>query len=136
MRKKTIYWRGRYWEIVRVDDPDDADELIGEDDLATMKTGRARILYRGSMSPDSAISAILHEAGHEMFPEWKVEPGSKSTSELGVFERDMKAFLEACGIDLRPLLVGEGDDGAGDDRCADCDCAGAGFGAKKEGEED
>jgi len=102
---KQAYWRGRTWTIAvlkkrefnSVVGPEyNADALIDSDG--------AVIVYPRTISNDLALVAILHEAFHEMFPEWKSEPCDESKSELGVGERDMKAFLEAFGVDLMPLL--------------------------------
>lgn len=71
--------------------------------LGQVLSNQGLILYRGSLNDDEAIQTILHEMGHEMYPEWE-EP-DKSASELGVFQRDLKAGLEAFGVDLSALLV-------------------------------
>ena len=74
-------------------------------DATTVDTDRALILYRDTTNKDKSICAVLHEVGHELFPEWNAEPNDTSLSELGIFERDMKAFCDAVGVDLAPLLV-------------------------------
>lgn len=84
------------------------EDILGEE-YAIIRPNVARIYYRGDLSEDAAIMAILHEMGHELFPEWKSEPSNTSKSEVGVFERDLKAGLEACGVDLTPMLVKDDD---------------------------
>jgi hypothetical protein len=97
-----IPWRGREWTI-RVATQDEAKTFLDEK-YAELFGNTALIVYHPDASDDSKIMAILHEIAHEMFPEWNAEPHEKSKSELGIFERDLKAFLDACGIDLSPLL--------------------------------
>ena len=98
----TVYWRGREWTIR----PATQSELdVFMDDKAGMVVeSQSLILYNPESPKDIRLQAIIHEAGHIMFPEWSAEPHEKSKSELGVFERDMKAFLDACGVDLSSLL--------------------------------
>ena len=79
-------------------------ETFLEGKNAILYPGSATIVYDPNGSDDLKLASILHEIGHEMFPEWAAEPHEKSKSELGVFERDCKAFLEAFGVDLSPLL--------------------------------
>lgn len=105
---KRFYWRGRQWTTARIDDGPTADKVLGKAVLATVFGDDAFIAYRGNMIDDAAIQAILHEAAHELFPEWVREPSDSGISELGIFERDVKALLEANGVDLRPLLVPRG----------------------------
>ena len=100
----SAYWRGREWTIRAVEDDEDCDVMIGVDKMAVIHSGQALILYRASLSEDAAIMSVLHEAAHEMYPQWEKEPVESSTSEVGVFERDVKAFLEAFNVDLSPLL--------------------------------
>jgi hypothetical protein len=83
----------------------DTDALGASRLNGTIMPDKGLIMYRGDMDDDLVIMTILHEIGHEMFPEWETEPNQSSTSELGIFERDLKAFLEAAGVDLSPLLV-------------------------------
>ena len=87
-----------------VEDECDADIQIGVGKDAVLLSSQALILCRASMSNDNAIMAILHEVGHELYPQWEKEPGDTSRSEMGIFERDVKAFLEAFAVDLSPLL--------------------------------
>jgi len=100
----VAYWRGRRWTIRAVKDDDEADIAIGANAMAVIHSNQALILYRASLPIDTAIMAVLHEAAHEMFPEWEREPNETSHSEIGTVERDMKGFLEAFGVDLSPLL--------------------------------
>ena len=101
---KQAYWRGRLWTIQAIPAGDEADRIIGTDKMAALYSNEALIVYRAELSQDAAIMAILHEHGHEMFPEWETEPHKESTSEVGVYERDGKGFLEAFGVDLSPLV--------------------------------
>ena len=73
--------------------------------LGKLMGDKAIIMYRGDLDEDTAVMTILHELGHELYPEWETEPNQSSTAELGVFERDLKTFLEAAGVDLTELLV-------------------------------
>jgi hypothetical protein len=115
-KKKTVqpiaahsaYWRGQKWTIARIDDETQADKMIGKRTLAEIFPDKALVVYRGCLTDEAAIMAILHEAGHEMFPEWESESQKESTAEVGVFERDVKSFLEAFGVDLSPLLPRKG----------------------------
>ena len=100
----SAYWRGREWTIRAVEDDDEADVTIGADKVAVIHPNQALILYRASLSEDAAIMAILHEIGHELFPQWEVEPDITSNSEIGTFERGVKGALEAFDVDLSPLL--------------------------------
>ena len=97
-----VYWRGRHWIIrpARVDEV----ETVLDDKFAAIYGNRSLVIYDNTVPPDLQIMAILHEIAHELYPEWSAEPNEKSKSELGIFERDVKAFLEACGVDLTPLL--------------------------------
>jgi hypothetical protein len=101
---KRFAWRGRQWTIRKLTDPDYA-QLVLDGNNGQMMSDQALIMYRGELPDDLAIMTILHEAGHELFPEWDIEPSRSAASELGVFERDLKGFLEAAGVDLSPLLV-------------------------------
>jgi hypothetical protein len=102
---KQAYWRGRTWTIRAVKAGEWADKLLGGGDkVAALHSGQGLIIYRAEVDRDLAIMAVLHEAGHELFPEWETEPSDRAASEIGVFERDVKAFLEAFGVDLSPLV--------------------------------
>jgi len=109
MRRKRIYWRGRTWQIIRVDDIDLIETMLSGK-MAQITTASSLILYRGDIPKDMAILCIFHEIGHELYPEWTVEPDKTSKSELGVFERDIKSLMDASGVDLSPLLVGDDDE--------------------------
>lgn len=101
---KRFYWRGQEWTLARMDDEAEADKVLGKRTLACIMRDSAFVGYRGSMPKESAIMAILHEAGHEMFPEWKSEPTFTSSAEVGIFERDVKTLLESMGVDLSPMV--------------------------------
>lgn len=103
-RDRWFQWRGRQWRIRKIVDPEYA-QLVLDSNSGQLLSDQAMILYRGDLADDMAIMTILHEAGHELFPEWELEPSRSSCSELGIFERDLKAFLEMNEIDLSPLLV-------------------------------
>lgn len=103
-KDKKAYWRGRTWVIRRLDDEEYADLMLaGKDGNGIIHQSQGLIMYRGSLNNDEAITTILHEMAHEMFPEWS-EP-EQASSELGVFQRDLKGGLESFGVDLTPLLV-------------------------------
>ena len=97
-----IAWRGRNWWIRPATALE--QETIMDGKYGALYEDRGIILYHPGATVDMQLQAVLHEVAHVMFPEWSAEPHEESKSELGVFERDMKAFLEAVGIDLRPLL--------------------------------
>lgn len=101
--ERKFYWRGRTWRLHKVIDKDYGDVKL-DGSMGRIFSDKALIVYSGDIDPDLAIMTILHEAGHEMFPEWSVEPSDKSSSEIGVYERDCKSFLEALGVDLSPLI--------------------------------
>lgn len=103
-KDKQFYWRGQNWTIRKVLTPD--DEVLSMKSVVGKLLGdKAIVMYRGDLDDDMAIMTILHELGHELFPEWETEPHQSSTSELGIFERDIKTFLEGAGVDLTKLLV-------------------------------
>lgn len=102
-KEKKFKWRGQEWTLRPLCE-DDADIAVGTTGVAKIQSLSGTICYRGSLSRDQAIMAILHEVGHELFPEWSKEPGESSKSEIGIFERDLKAFGDAVGIDWSPLL--------------------------------
>lgn len=104
-RPVKFQWRGREWEIRPLSDGE-ADLLVGADKIAALFSNSALVAYRASIPRELAIMAILHEFGHEMFPEWTEEPHEKSASEVGIFERDMKSLGDAVGLDWSPLLGG------------------------------
>jgi len=99
---KKINWRGREWTI-RPATQEERD-LHMEDTDGVLFESRSIIIYNPDAPEDVQLQAVLHECGHVMFPEWKTEPHQTSKSELGVFERDMKALLDACDVDLSGLL--------------------------------
>jgi hypothetical protein len=99
---KKAYWRGRWWTI-RPATKDEVKRSLDEKTGVLFSTA-GEIIYHPDIPDDLKIQAIIHEAGHEMFPEWEKEPDNTSKSELGVFERDMTAFLVAFGVDLSPLI--------------------------------
>ncbi len=102
---KQFYWRGRTWTIRALKAGDTTDQLLGgSNNQASLFPEHALIVYRDSMNDDLKIQSVLHEAGHAMFPEWSAEPHETALSEVGIFERDLKAFLEAAGVDLTPLI--------------------------------
>jgi len=100
---KQAYWRGRTWTIAALK-PGDFKRVVGNNADAGLDRDHAWIVYPQTQNADLALQSVLHEVFHEMFPEWEAEPADGSKSELGVGERDMKAFLEAFGVDLTPLL--------------------------------
>lgn len=99
---KEIRWRGQTWTIRPATESERATWTAGREGV--IMSSRALIIYDNTSSTDMQIMTLLHEAAHEMFPEWEAEPSNESRSELGVFERDLKAFLEAMGVDLTPML--------------------------------
>lgn len=99
---KRGYWRGREW-TVRYATPEER-ESVASGASGVLFENAGLILYDPTVSEDLQIQAIIHEIGHVMFPEWSVEPHNNSKSELGIFERDLKSFLEEFGVDLSPLL--------------------------------
>ena len=99
---QTAFWRGRMWRICKLSD-EEADVIMPEK-CGALSVDSGVILIRESLEAETAIMTVLHEAGHAMYPEWDIEPTDQSKSELGVFERDLKAFLEAFGVDLSPLV--------------------------------
>lgn len=121
---KTGYWRGREWTIREATKLE--LETIAQGTYGVMFEDAGLILYHPEATEDMKIQAILHEAGHAMFPEWEAEPNKNSKSELGVFERDVKSFLEEFGVDLGPLLEGDNDDRIPEDSGSpgDCGCSG------------
>lgn len=100
-----IQWRGREW-TVRAATASELDVFM-DDKAGLLVDNQSLVLFNSEMPKDVQIQAVLHEVGHIMFPEWVAEPHEKSKSEVGIFERDMAAFLTACGINLRPLIRGE-----------------------------
>lgn len=100
--KRTAYWRGRPWTIRPATKQEQKTFLDGKDGMVLLSEGT--ILYNPMSHRDNQVQAVLHEAGHVMFPEWEAEPDASSKSELGVFERDMKGFLESFGVDLSVLV--------------------------------
>lgn len=101
---KKFYWRGQEWTLAKFDDDLQADKVLGKKTVACIYGDEAFIGYRGGLSKEAAIMAILHETGHEMFPEWKSEPTFTSLAEVGIFERDVKTLLESLGVDLSPMV--------------------------------
>lgn len=99
---KEISWRGRFWTIRPATESE--RELHMRDKSGQVFEQRATIIYDDTVDEDLQIMTILHELGHVMFPEWEAEPVDTSKSELGVLERDLKAILEECGVDLTPLV--------------------------------
>ena len=91
-KDKRINWRGRPWTIRKVLGHD--TDILGLTMVnGTLQSDKGLIVYRGDIDDDLAIMTILHEIGHEMYPEWETEPNRSSLSELGIFERDLKEFL-------------------------------------------
>jgi hypothetical protein len=103
----TFEWRGRAWTLRPATELE--RETLNKGASGMLFEQQATIIFDDTLPEDLQIQTILHEAGHAMFPEWDNEPSDTSKSELGVFERDMKAFLEALGVDLSPLLEEEED---------------------------
>jgi hypothetical protein len=99
---KHAYWRGRTWTIR----PATRQEIktVLDEKSGTLFTTAGEIIYHPDVADELKIQAIIHEAGHEMFPEWDAEPHEKSKSELGILERDMVGLLTAFGVDLTPLI--------------------------------
>ena len=97
-----IEWRGREWEI-RPATPTEI-ELHMENKNGAVFEDAGVIVFNPRAPQDLQIMSVLHEIGHVMYPEWSDEPHEKSKSELGIFERDLKAFLEAAGVDLSWLI--------------------------------
>ncbi len=103
IRERKFYWRGRRW-VLRALTDEAADLQLRPEGQAGLFSSGAIICYRASLPNDLIIMCILHEVGHELYPQWDSEPSDTSSSEIGTFERGVKAFLEALGVDLTPLL--------------------------------
>ena len=103
LEQRQFEWRGRIWTILRLTD-EEAPRYIGNENVATIQSDYAMVFIKASSPKQLQLQAIFHEFGHELFPEWKVEPSESSASELGIFERDVPALLKALGVDLAPLV--------------------------------
>jgi len=105
MKSVTIRWRSRDWVVRPASESE--RHLWTEGKFGQVFDAQGVIVYDDTVSEDMQVMTILHEMAHVMFPEWEAEPSETSRSELGVFERDLKEFLEQMGVDLTAMITEE-----------------------------
>jgi len=96
--KRTIYWEGQSWDVIR-EKNDQSTRFIKEGHVGNISPDEGRIAYR-VRTQDIEIKTLLHEMLHQAFPQ------IDDDVEIVAAEVRVKTFLEAMGVDLKPMLEG------------------------------
>jgi hypothetical protein len=96
---RKVRFAGRTWTVARVSRATKLGDHLGENDSAKIDPENCVIVFRSIGSTEDALTSLLHEILHEVFP---------TASEQAVLAADskMKDALEAFGVDLSPMLKG------------------------------
>jgi hypothetical protein len=100
--KRTIGpWLGRKWEVYRVTDEHDCEQL-GELTRGTLDSDNGKIVFR-AQDRDGELLTLIHELIHPMAPRLS---DTRERPEVDNLAMAVKSGLEAFGVDLSPMLRG------------------------------